>query len=246
MNLRGKTALITGGSKGIGRATAIALAKERVSVIINYHSDKSGATATLKECNKYSKGNVIMQADITRESEIKQMFTKIKNICSKIDFLINNAGIFDNDDSPSSIDAFENIYRNNFLSYVIVTKYALVIMKKGKIVNISSVHGKLGHGNPKAIAYSAFKAALESYTKNLAKSVAPKILVNAVAPGRVATSMWGNLDEKKEKELGKVHLILRMIKPEEVADAIIFLIKNDAMCGEILTIDGGMSLKVLG
>src|SRR3989344_1932131 len=165
MELKHKIALVTGASKGIGKATAIAFAKEGCSVVINFKSDAKAATP---------------------------------------------------------------------------------LMREGKIVNISSIHGRLGHGRPSAAAYSAFKAALENYTKNLAKDLAPKILVNAVAPGRGATPMWGDPDVKEQEELGQVHLIKRMIQPEEIADAIIFLAKNDAMCGEIITIDGGMSLVTLG
>lgn len=127
-----------------------------------------------------------------------------------------------------------------------VTKYVLQLMTEGKIINISSVHAKLGYGRPSAIAYSAFKAATESYTKNLAKELAPKILVNAIAPGRVATPMWDNPDQKEQEELGRVHLIKRMIQPEEIAESVIFLAKNDAICGEVLTVDGGMSLVTLG
>jgi 3-oxoacyl-[acyl-carrier protein] reductase len=119
-------------------------------------------------------------------------------------------------------------------------------MKTGKIVNVSSIHARLGHGRPSAIAYSSFKAATENYTKNLAKELAPNILVNAIAPGRVNTSMWGDPGATEQKELGKVHLIKRMIQPEEIAEGIIFLTKNDAVCGEVLTIDGGMSLVALG
>lgn len=119
-------------------------------------------------------------------------------------------------------------------------------MKAGKIVNVSSIHARLGNGRPDAIAYSAFKAALESYTKNLAKAVAPNILVNAVAPGRVATPMWRDPDAVTQKKLGGVHLIKRMIQPDEIADGIIFLAKNDAVCGEVLTIDGGMGLVTVG
>jgi len=246
MKLSEKTALITGASKGIGKAVAISLAREGATVIINYCKDANGANDTLKECNKYSKGNITIQTDITKENNITEMFKNIKKTFSKIDILINNAGIYDNNDSPISIEAFDNIYKNNLLGHIMITKHALELMEKGKIVNISSAHGKLGHGNPQAIAYSAFKAALESYTKNLAKSLAPKILVNAVAPGRVITPMWDNPNEKQEMELGQAHLILRMIKPEEIADAVLFLLKNDAMCGEVLTIEGGMTIKTLG
>ncbi len=244
--LTGKVVLITGASKGIGKAAAIAFAKEGCSVIINFKSDSKIAQAAMKECDQYSQGNMIVKADLSKEKEVIAMFAKIKKQFLNLDILVNSAGIFDESDSPTNVKAFENIYRNNFLSCVLVTKYALPLMKIGKIVNVSSIHGRLGYGRPQAIAYSAFKAALESYTKNLAKALAPNILVNAVAPGRVATSMWGNLNANKQKELGKVHLIKRMIQPEEIAGGIVFLAKNDAVCGEVLTIDGGMSLVTLG
>lgn len=245
-NLQGKIVLITGGSKGIGRATAIAFAKEGCSVIINYKSDGKSAEEVVNACNNYSKGNMSLRADVSNEREVLGLFEKIKVQYPGIDILVNNAGIFDGTDGPLNIEAFENIYRNNFLSCVLVTKYALPLISKGKIINISSIHGRLGHGKPEAIAYSSFKSALENYTKILAKDLAPNILINAVAPGRVITPMWGNPDSKEQEELGKAHLIGRMIEPEEVADSILFLAKNDAMCGEILTIDGGMGLLTLG
>lgn len=246
MKLKDRIVLVTGASKGIGKATAIAFAKEGCSVIVNYKSDENAAKAVTEECNKYSKNSICLKADVSKEKEVLEMFEEINKKFSCLDVLVNNAGTFDENDNPTNVEAFENIYRNNFLSCVIVTKSALELMKGGKIINLSSIHGRLGHGRPTAIAYSAFKAALENYTKNLAKDVAPAILVNAVAPGRVATPMWGNPDAEEQDELGKVHLIKRMIQPEEISEAIVFLAKNDAMCGEVLTIDGGMSLVTLG
>ncbi len=247
MNLEdNKIALVTGASTGIGRATAIALAKEGCSVVINFKSDHESAKKVLDECNQYSKGNMLFCADVSNEGEVSEMCVKIKQQFSHLDIVVNNAGIFDESDNPTNLEAFENLFRNNFLSVVVVIKHILSLMPEGKIVNVSSIHGRLGHGRPSAAAYSAFKAALENYTKNLAKKLAPKILVNAVAPGRVATSMWGNPDPKEQEELGRVHLIKRMIQPEEIADAIVFLVKNEAMCGEVLTIDGGMGLVTLG
>ena len=243
MKLTNKVALVTGASKGIGAATAIALAKEGCSVVINYKNDSISANAVLQECNKYSVGNTIVRADITNSVAVQKMFTTIRKKHHALHVLVNNAGTFDEHDNPTNIKAFENIYRNNFLGHILVTKHALKIMKRGKIINVSSIHGRLGYGRPSAIAYAAFKAALENYTKNLAKQLAPKILVNAVAPGRVATPMWGNTGARQQKKLGEVHLIKRMIQPEEISDAITFLVKNDAMCGEILTIDGGYRLE---
>lgn len=245
MKIKNKVVLITGASQGIGKSTAVALSKQGASVIINFNSNEKLADKVLNECNKYSQGNMVIKTDITKDSDVKEMFDKISKKYNKLDILINNAGIFDDSDSPINIKAFENIFSVNFLSQVRVTKYALEIMKVGKIINVSSVHGKIGHGRAEAIAYSAMKAAFDSYTKNLAKDLAPDIIVNAIAPGKTLTSMWGNLGEREERELASTQLINRFILPEEIAEGVVFLIKNDAICGEILTIDGGMSLKTL-
>ncbi len=246
MELKNKIALVTGASKGIGKSTAIALAKEGCSVVINFKSDAKVAKEVLDECNQHSKGNVLLCTDVSNEKKVSEMCKNIKQEFSHLDILINNAGIFDENDNPTNIDTFENVFRNNFLSAVMVTKHATPLMQEGRIVNISSIHGRLGHGRPTAAAYSTFKATLENWTKNLVKDLAPKILVNAVALGRVATSIWGSPDAKEQEELRQFHLIKRMIQPEEIADAIIFLAKNDSVCGEVLTIDGGMSLVTLG
>ena len=246
MDFKNKVVLVTGASSGIGRATAIAFAKEGAKVIINFRSDSNGAKEALEKCNKHSKDNIVLQADVSDVNDVSEMLDKIKKQFGSLDILVNNAGIFDESDSPTNIEAFDNIYKNNFLSSVIVTKYVLEIMKEGRIVNVSSIHGRLGHGRPTAKAYSAFKAAFENYTKNLAKEVAPKILVNAIAPGRVNTPQWGSPDKKEQEELGRAHLIKRMIQPEEIADSIVFLAKSDVICGEVLTVDGGMSLVTLG
>lgn len=245
MNLKKKIALVTGASKGIGAASAIALAKEGCSVIINYKSDTKSAQKVLDICNNFSDRNITLKADISSETNVKRMFSTIKDKFSSLHIIVNNAGIFDSTDSPTNIESFDRVFRNNFFSHVFVNKYALDILKQGKIINISSIQGRLGYGRPAAIAYAASKAALESYTKNLAKQLAPKILVNAVAPGRVTTPLWGKQSLKQLKELGKVHLIKRMIEPDEIADSVIFLAKNDAVCGEVLTVDGGYLLEKL-
>ncbi len=238
--------LITGASKGIGRATAVACAKEGCAVAIVYKRDLRAAREVFAECGRFSDGNIIVRADIAREAEVRRMLREVKKSFPRIDILVNNAGIFDEGDAPTNLAAFENTCRNNFMSHVMVTKYILPLMKKGKIVNVSSIHGRLGQGRPTAIAYSAFKAAIESYTKNLAKALAPRILVNAIAPGAVRTPMWGKLSAKEERDIAAGHLIGRMIEPEEIAKGIVFLLKNDAMCGEVLTIDGGAGLAGRG
>lgn len=246
MEPRDKVALVTGASQGIGRATAIELSKQGASVVINFMSNRKAAEEVLKECNKFSKNNRVIEADITKENEVSKMFGEIKRAYGKLDILVNNAGIFDENDNPTNIQAFKKVFESNFLAQVEIIKQGLGLMKEGKIVNVSSVHGRIGHGRPDVIAYSAMKAAFDSYTKNLAKDLAPKILVNAIAPGKTLTPMWGEMSVKEEKELASTQMINRFILPEEIADGILFLIKNDAMCGEILSIDGGMTLKSLG
>lgn len=247
MELRvSKVALVTGASKGIGAATAIALAENGYDIVVNYKSDQESANKVAEQVKSKGKNAITIQADISKPNEVETMFAEIQKHFSSIDVLVNNAGIFDEKDGPDNLKAFERIIGTNLLAQVNVTNHARKLMKKGKIINISSIHGRLGHGNPGAIAYSALKAALESYTKNLAKELAPDILVNAIAPGRTTTPMWGEMNKEYKKTLGNGQAIQRWIKPEEIADGLVFLVKNDAVCGEILTIDGGMSLRTLG
>lgn len=246
MKLSGKTVLVTGGSKGIGRAVVEAMAEQGANIIINYNNDEKAANGVADLVKKQGTKVLVVKADIAKPDEVKTMFSKIKAEFGSIDVLVNNAGLFDENDSPDSIEAFENVFKTNLFAQIEVTNAARKLMNKGKIIFVSSIHGKLGHGRPDAIAYSASKAALNSYIKNLAKHLAPDILVNAVAPGRTITPMWGDMSEQYKKEQAAGHLIDRWIEPSEIADGVVFLAKNDAVCGEIIVIDGGMSLKVFG
>jgi len=246
MTLKGKTALVTGGSKGIGRAVVVAMAEQGANVIINYYNDEKGAGEVAKEATKHSVKTLTVKADITKTDEVGDMFRKIKEEFLVIDVLVNSAGIFVENDGTDSIEAFQKVFETNFLAQIRVTNETRKLMKNGKIIFVSSIHGKLGHGRPSAIAYSSMKAALNSYMKNLARALAPEILVNAVAPGRTMTTQWGEMTEEFKTDQAAGHLINRWIEPSEIADGVVFLAKNDAVCGEILVIDGGMSLKVLG
>lgn len=246
MKLHGKTVLVTGGSKGIGRACVEAFSAQGCNVIINFAHDESVAKQLVKTIEKYDGTAMVAQADISKQSEVDVMFKKIQEQFQSIDVLINNAGIFAKGDSSGNIEAIAEDINTNLLGQVRVTAAARKMMKQGKVIFISSIHGKLGHGRPNAIGYSASKAALESYMKNLAKELAPEILVNAIAPGRTLTPMWGDMDTDYKVEQAAGQLINRWIEPSEIADGAVFLAKNDAVCGEVLVIDGGMSLKVFG
>ncbi|NMB70511.1 SDR family oxidoreductase [candidate division WWE3 bacterium] len=173
------------------------------------------------------------------------MFSEISSKFSKLDILVNNAGIYEESQNKNDTKLFEKLFQTNFLGAVRITEQFLKYCDEGKIVNVSSIHGELGHGKPEGIAYASLKSALNSYTRILAKSLSPKILVNAVAPGKTLTPEWGKLTPEEKTIIGNTQLIDRFIEPNEVADSIVFLLKNDAMCGSILTIDGGMGLKVV-
>lgn len=247
MTLKGKTVLVTGGSKGIGKACVEAFAEQGANVIINYAHDEQAAQETAKEVGaKYNVKTLVVRADIANEDEVQTMFAEIKKEFSSLDVLVNNAGLFAEGDSPDNLEAIKKVYETNVFGEIRVTNAARKLMKKGKIVFISSIHGKLGHGRPNAIGYSSSKAALDSYMKNLAKALAPDILVNAIAPGRTLTPMWGEMSDEEKAHQAAGHLINRWIEPSEIADGAVFLAKNDAVCGELLVIDGGMSLKVFG
>lgn len=246
MKIKDKIALVTGGTKGIGRACVLALAQAGAAVIVNYSSDEKAAEKLGAELRALGAEFMLVKADVSSTKQVDEMFKQITGKYLSIDIVINNAGIFDEADSPINYDAFKKVFDTNLFGQVYVTSKAMELMGQGKIVFTSSVHGQLGHGRPSAAAYSASKAALNSYVKNLAKAVAPKILVNAVAPGRTETPMWGDMDENYKAKMAEGHLINRWIRPEEIADGVMFLVKNDAFCGEVLTIDGGMSERTLG
>lgn len=242
MNLKDKIAVVTGGSSGIGQAISVALGRQGCKVIFTYNSSEKGAQETLE---KLSENGVKYKVDLHNEAEIKELFTFIKTKFGKLDILVNNAGI----NKPRGLfdpNDWREIFQVDLFSIVLSTGLAVELMKNGgKILNITSIYGD-GKACFKGIApYGAAKAALNHYTQILAKNLAPKILVNAIAPGYVETPLWGNKTKKEFKESGKEQLIERMIEPSEIAQMAVAILENDAMTGEIVIIDGGISLKTI-
>lgn len=237
-----KFALVTGASSGIGQAIAVGLAQEGCQVIGTYNSNEQGMEETIQRGKeKITKFKV----DFHHEAEIQSLFTFIKKEYGRLDILVNNAGInrprglFDPQD-------WREIFEVDLFSIVLTTGLAVEMMRNGgKIVNITSIYGEAKACYKGIAPYGAAKAALNHYTQILAKNLAPNILVNAIAPGYVRTPLWGNKTEEEFQDAGKEQLIGRMIKPEEIADIAVAIIKNDAMTGEIVVIDGGISLKTV-
>lgn len=242
MELRGKVVLVTGSSSGIGQAIAVECAREGAKVLIHYRKNGVGAEKTLKEVKKYSDGKVF-QADLEDAAEIEKFFREIKSYASSIDVLISNAGRARRGE-PDDFKLWQKQFNNIFFSAVNATNEFLKTPPKQKrIIYISSVYGipEMGAGNfPQ---FSAAKAALNSLACTLAKKLAPNVLVNAIAPGYVLTPLWEGVSKEGLDSCANLTRIKRMIRPDEVASLAVQLIKNDAITGEIVRIDGGLHLS---
>ncbi len=247
MKLEGKTALVTGGSKGIGASISEVLACERgMKVFVNYSSDEEAASELAKQISSRGGEAVLVRSDLSTEAGVKNMFEEIRNHTNTLDVVVGNLGISDSEDGVRNVAAHRRLFAVNYFAQVSVIDESLDMMDYGKIVFISSVHGGDGRGRASAAAYAATKAALNSYMKNLAKDLAPNVLVNAIAPGRTISSSWGEMTESQRAEKVEPHLTRRWIKPEEISQGVVSILENDSICGTILVIDGGMYLKTLG
>lgn len=242
----GKVALITGASRGIGKAIAIELASKGCNVIINYLKSKEKA----EEVAKYIESNFkvkakTFKADISKEEEVKTLFDFCIKEFERVDILVNNAGIcFDIELSDRTFGQFVNTFKTNVFGVFALTKIVgehMVGNKYGKIVNISS-NNSINCFYPTSIDYDATKSALNSMTKNFAIEFSPYVNVVAVAPGWVETDMNKDLTPDI-MELEKERILKKRIgKPEDVAKLVRFLVSDDAeyINGEIIVIDGGM------
>lgn len=231
--------LVTGSSKGIGRATILKYAREGYDVVINYNNSKEEALLLEEEVKKLGVKALSIKADVSNEEEVINMTNIIKNEFGSIDVLVNNAGIaIDTTFEDKTVDNFRRILEVNLIGTFLVSKYASKIMNKGVIINVSSTNG-LDTVYPESLDYDASKAGVISLTHNLAKQFAPNIRVNAICPGWVKTEMNKELDnEFISKELDKIKLN-RFATVSEIADAIynisICTYINDA----IIRVDGG-------
>jgi len=242
MVLKNKIILITGSSSGIGQAIAIAFAKKGAIILVHYNSNKEGGKQTLKEVNRYSKG-YLYQANLTKSQEVINLFKSIKNDVSIVDILVNNAGDACLGDIFNE-KMWQYQYNNIFQLVVHVTQEFLKLKSQiqRKIITITSIYGGLNTGNPEFLQYSVYKGALNNLTKNLAKSLGKNVLVNAIAPGYTWTPVWEGISKSEKVRYGNANNIKRFVNAEEIAHTAIFIAENDAITGQIITIDGGLEL----
>ena len=242
-----KVVLITGSSKGIGKATAIEFAKiGGYKVVINYLTDKENAEKLsnyLKE--KYKIETLVIKTDISNEEQVKNMIQEVINKFGRIDVLVNNAGIaIDKEFEDRTVEDWKRTLEVNTIGTFLVSKYASEYMlknKSGKIINVSSTNG-INTFFPSSIDYDASKAAIINLTYNLAIQFSPYINVNAVAPGWVNTEMNKELPKELIKEETEKIYKKRFADPEEIAKVICFLASEDAeyINSTVIKVDGGM------
>ena len=244
--LAGKTALITGASRGIGRAIALTFAGCGASVMINYSGSEERAKETVQEIEALGGHAALCKADVSNAEEVQRLITETVHTMGQIDILVNNAGITrDNLLLRMTEEEFDRVLSVNlkgaFLCLKEASKY-MIRQRSGRIINISSICGVVG--NAGQANYCAAKAGLIGLTKSAAKELASRgITVNAIAPGYIATDMTDVLSEKIREEAVKTIPLKRFGSPEDIAHAAAYLASDYAgyVTGQVIGVNGGLA-----
>ena len=247
MKLEGRIALVTGGSRGIGRAIVLEFAGSGADVAFTYRSSGNLAESLVSEVNAMGRRALAIEADATSVKSAVEAIEKTVAEFKRLDILVNNAGITkDNLLLRMTEEEWDSVIQTNLKSVFNYTKAAARTMmgqRYGKIINLSSVVGV--KGNAGQSNYSASKAGIIGFTKSIAKELASRnILVNAVAPGYIDTDMTAALTEEQRKAVAETIPLKRAAKPEEVARVVLFLASSyaDYITGQVISVDGGMSV----
>lgn len=243
--LKGKVAIVTGASRGIGRKIALTLASYGANIVVNYHGSLEKAKEVANEIEAMGREALLYQGNVADMDAMKEMVKETTKKFGRIDILVNNAGITkDNLLMAMKEEEFDQVLDTNLKGSFICMKQVIRTMMKqryGRIINLSSVSGRMG--NAGQVNYSASKAGVIGMTKSLAREVGSRgITVNAVAPGFIDTDMTAVLkDEVKEAIMAGIPL-KRVGKPEDIAEAVAFLASDKAsyITGQVLSVDGGM------
>lgn len=236
-----KVALVTGASRGIGKAVALELGKSHW-VVVNYLKNKGKALEVVSKINEKGKA-FAYKCDVSKEIEVKKMVSEILDKYSRIDVLVNNAGVLEKSSLlETPLDLWKRTIETNLTGCFLVSREvakAMVENRYGRIVNISSVAGVMG--GVVGPAYAASKGGIIAMTKSMARELAPHVNVNAVAPGPIETEMVKNLPKEVVENLRSITPLKRIGKPQDVANLVSFLVSDRArhITGQVIVIDGG-------
>lgn len=245
MKLLGKTAIVTGGSRGIGKAIAIKLAEQGANIVVNYSNSPESANEVIRMIETIGRQGIAIKADVSNPSEVEELISVAEARFSSIDILINNAGITrDTLLMKMKEDDWDSVITTNLKGTFNCTKAVtkkMIRQRSGKIVSVASVIGIVG--NAGQANYAASKAGIIGFTKSIAKELGSRnINVNAVAPGYIQTDMTDKLSaEVKEGLIADIPL-KRLGAPEDVANIVVFLCTEEAsyITGQVFNVDGGM------
>lgn len=247
MKLAGRVALVTGGSRGIGRSCVMALAREGARVAFVYHSNREAADALVAELTAEQREVVAFQCDVRQKSESDKVVEAVLEKWEKIDILVNNAGVIrDGLLAVMSEESWNEVLTTNLSSVYNFSQAVtrpMMSRRYGRMINISSVAAE--YGNPGQSNYAASKGGINGFTRCIAAELGKRnITVNAVAPGFIETDMTTAVRNAAEDQIVKRVPVRRLGRPEDVAHAVVFLALEESsyITGQVLRVDGGLTL----
>jgi 3-oxoacyl-[acyl-carrier protein] reductase len=243
-SLSGRVALVTGGGTGIGRAIALALAEHGAAVAVTYSRSRADAEATAEIIRGRTRRALAVRADVSVEREAEEMVAGVVREFGRLDLLVNNAGttrfIAHADLDALTGEVWDHIFAVNVKGTFFSTRAAVRAMTEGRIINIGSVAGVNGSGS--SIAYAASKAAIHTMTRSLARALAPRITVNAIAPGLIETR-WHTGREAENARRAQALPAGRIGRPEDIAHiALALATAGNFITGQVIVVDGGALL----